>query len=256
MAEFIVAPDGRRFRPIRRGWVMRNFERIGLSRPTENGNPPRIFGLPDTTKLARSDLVSLRESLQWYWFHLLQLSAGSSMTTAEVKNAFRSLTRGDSAFTNRHGADNGYQDYVNGLNPGAQPMKYEPIITVGLVEILGDPKNIGGVPCYPIKVIREDWPPDPGIVNMQNHPEVIFRATISRREGYDVDTDVWAREDMSIPFPQLRGRDVPVPLFSRDYGEGNLYGLPADSPFTVNYIAVSRVRVLPADSALPPTYVF
>lgn len=254
MAEFIATQDGRRFRPIRRGWVKRNFDRVGLSRPTENGNPPRIFGLPDTCKLKNSDLVTLRSPMQWYWFTLLERSAGSSMTLAEVKNAFRSLTRGDAAFTNQHGANNGYQDFVNGLNPGADPMKFEPIITTGLVEILGDPRTIKGELCYPIKVIRDTWNPNADSVNMQNHPEVIFKAAISRREGYNEATGVWAREDLEIPFGQLGGRDVPVPLFSRDYGEGQQFGIPPESPFTVNYIAASRVLELPARLALPPTY--
>ena len=77
------------------------------------------------------------------------------------------------------------------------------------------------------------------ISNPLTAPWLIFKATISRREGYDPATGKWAREDIVIPFDQLQGNDVPIPFM----GKGSF-----------NYIEAERIRVLPDCSPLPDLY--
>lgn len=261
MSEFFTTSDGRRFIPepaptMRRGWVDRNFVRSGMSRPTQIGAPIRIQGLPDTTKFVNADRVPLTRALQEFWFALLRRDA-PHLSLAEHKSAWRSLTHGGRAFTNGKGWNNGYADYISGVNTNAEPMSMEPIITVGLVELLGDPLHIPGAgECWPVKVLRANAAHSAETINQSTHREVIFRAVVSRREGYNEMKGEWAREDLSIPFPQLGGADVPVPMLSRDTGDGPRYGLPVPSPFTVNYIAADRIRELPAETAVPATYIF
>jgi hypothetical protein len=70
-------------------------------------------------------------------------------------------------------------------------------------------------------------------------PWLVFHATISRREGYNETTRNWDNEDVEIPFPQLGGLDVPVPLFSVR---------------SVNFIETSRMIELPTGSERPNPY--
>ncbi|HEX9839118.1 MAG TPA: hypothetical protein VGA72_07220 [Anaerolineales bacterium] len=77
------------------------------------------------------------------------------------------------------------------------------------------------------------------ISNPLTAPWLIFKATISRREGYDPTTGKWTREDIVIPFDQLQGYDVPIPFMGRG---------------SFNYIEAERIRVLPDNSPLPDPY--
>jgi hypothetical protein len=49
----------------------------------------------------------------------------------------------------------------------------------------------------------------------------------------------WLREDIEIPFPQLGGADVPVPLWSKS---------------GTNYIRADRVRELAPGEPIPSPY--
>jgi len=77
------------------------------------------------------------------------------------------------------------------------------------------------------------------VINHRTTPWLIFKATISRREGFDPSTGQWAREDIVIPFDQLQSHDVPIPFM----GNG---------PW--NYIDAERIRLLPEASPLPDPY--
>lgn len=225
-------------RPIL-GYVYRNFERVGISRPTQNGSPVTVLGLPDTVKLVDSTRVPLTPALQGYWFGLLRQYAPAAWTDDQVKIAWKSLTHGGRAFTNGHGWNNGYADYINGVNLDASPMMYEPIITGGNVIALRSLTKviIAGVLCYPVDVLDSNLSP----TTYENTRWTIQWATISRREGYIAATGKWTREDKEIRFPQLGDRDVPVPLLTRS---------------GINFIPVARVRVLTSDDPIPNPYVF
>jgi hypothetical protein len=109
-----------------------------------------------------------------------------------------------------------------------------------VVELLSEIIRLGGKDVYQIVTLDGDQPPpDPLDVNHKTAPWLIFKATISRREGYNPRTGKWAREDIVIPFDQLQGHDVPIPFM----GKGSF-----------NYMEAERIRVLPESSPLPDPY--
>lgn len=219
-------------------YVLRNYERVGMSRPTQNNSPITITGLPDTCKLLDAAWIPLTEPLQWYWYGLLRANAPAAWTDTQVKAAWKSLTHGGRAFTNKHGWNNGYADYVNGVNLGSLPMSYEPIVTGGNVVALSslDKVTIAGTVCYQVLVLDSETSP----VAYSDKRWFVQWATISRREGYNILTGKWAREDREIQFPQLGGRSVPVPLLTKG---------------GMNFIPVHRVSLLNSDDPIPYPYV-
>lgn len=219
-------------------YVMRNYERFGMSRPTQNKSPISILGLPDTCKFLNAAWIPLTESLQWYWFGLMKKYAPADWTNTQLKAAWKSLTHGARAFTNKHGWNDGYADYINNVNVDAPPMAYEPIVTGGNVVALAsfDKVTIAGVVCYSVQMLDSDMPPSTYLDNRW----LVQRATISRREGYNLLTGKWRREDREIWFPQLGGNDVPVPLLTKG-GK--------------NFIPVHRVSLLTSDDPIPTPYV-
>lgn len=241
-------PAGRKF-----GYLLNNFEYRGVSRPTQKKNKPKVLGLPDTEKMLKARFTPLSYDWQHYWVDLFALRKYGKLyddltdaETAVINLAFKGVTRGDAAFTNGRSREQGYADYINGVNIGAKPMEQETIDTGGnILELVGDLTRlrIGKmVPCYPVATLDGTRPPpDPRTVNDRETPWLVFRATISRREGYNQKTGKWAREDLEIPFDQLGGVDVPIPFL----GVG-----------TVNYVDASRIRVLPESALLPAIYRF
>jgi hypothetical protein len=232
-------PTGRTF-----AYVYRNFERpgIGVSRPTQNGSALKVGGLPDTVKLLECRWIPLTRSMQEFWFAQLVQSAGGSMTFKELKSAWASLTCGWRAYTNRHGWDNGYADYINGVNTNRSPMGFEPILTGGnVVEILDTaPITKYGQKYWKIRTIdATNFNITAAEVNRRTDPYVITLATNSCRRGFDQNKKKWMIEKVEEPFPQLNGRDVPVPLFS-------------DKSY--NYIEASRVRIMRPGEPIPRPY--
>jgi hypothetical protein len=109
-----------------------------------------------------------------------------------------------------------------------------------VVELLSDIVRVSGVQAYQVATLDGNRPPpDPLLVNHRTAPWLVFKATISRRVGYDPRTGNWAREDIVIPFDQLEGHDVPIPFM----GLG-----------TSNYIEAARILVLPDQAPIPDTY--
>ena len=232
-------PAGRVF-----AYVFKNFERpgIGVSRPTQNRSALHYGGLPDTCKLIDARRVDLTRELQEYWFELLVRSAGNTMSLKDLKTAWGSLIRNKRAFTNFSGPENGYADYINGVNINKQPCKFEPIITGGnVVEIVDGPITKWGKKCWVIRTIdgSKGIAPDINVTNRETDPFVIFVATNSCRRQFDKRARRWLNEQVEEPFPQLRGRDVPVPLFYQG---------------STGLIEVSRVRVLRPGETFPRPY--
>ena len=226
-------------------YVLKNFERpgIGVSRPTYNRSAKNSAGLPDTVKLLECRWIPMTREMQEFWFAQLVQSAGGSMTFKELKNAWAGLTVGWRAYTNRHGWDNGYADYINGVNLRKSPMGFEPIVTGGNVVEVIDSKPIKkyGKLYWKIRAIdAKNFNITASEVNRLTDPYIITLATNSCRRDYDPKTKKWKREQVQEPFPQLRGRDVPVPLFS-------------DKPY--NYIEAARVRILKPGEPIPQPYI-
>jgi hypothetical protein len=236
-------PPGRKF-----GFLLHDYDLYGFSRPSRNEAGRAALGPPQTAKVLQPVFMPITEPWQHYWADLFSLSlfdklynqlAGSDRDA--IEQAFRSVTKGDRAFTNKHGWDNGYADYINGENTSADPMEQETINCGGnVVELLSDVIQVGGRDAYQVATLDGSRPPpDPLVVNHCSTPWLIFKATISRREGFDPRTGHWAREDIVIPFAQLQSHDVPIPFM----GNG-----------AWNYIDAGRIRVLPEASPLPDPY--
>lgn len=236
-------PPGRKF-----GYLLHDYDLSGLSRPSRNKAARSALGLAETIKALHPVFMPLTEAWQRYWADLFSLSRfdklyaeldSSEINTINV--AFKSVTKGNRAFTNGRGWDDGYADYINGVNLDATPMEQETINCGGnVVELLSDIIRLGGKDVYQVVTLDGDRPPpNPLEVNHKTTPWLIFKATISRREGYDPRTGKWAREDIVIPFDQLQGHDVPIPFMG-------------DGPS--NYIEAERIRVLPDGAFLPDPY--
>jgi len=156
------------------------------------------------------------------------------MSMDELKSAWSSLTHGARAFTNRKGWNNGYCDFINRVNLDSEPMGFEPIWTGGaLLEILGPAVNKVGKPHWPVRVLTPSEVSTAEEINHDTRPEVVFFATVTRRERLPDGTRRVNR------FPQLMGKDVPVPLFSTT---------------AENYIRGERVRLLPRGAPIPNPY--
>jgi hypothetical protein len=121
-------------------------------------------------------------------------------------------------------------------------MGFEPIITGGNVVEVIDPQPMTryGKKYWKIRTIdASHFNVTAAEVNRRTDPYVITLATNSCRRAFDTRTRKWMNERVEEPFPQLKGRDVPVPLFS-------------DKPY--NYIEASRVRIMRPGEPLPGPY--
>jgi len=165
-------------------------------------------GLPEYVSLI-GDFVRLTEPLQFYGLSLLQKSAGDTMSHEQVVHAYSWLMDGNTAFTNKFGSGT-CAFYPDGRNLDKEDMRQFPVVTGGnYFELLDTtPLLVYGQLCWKIKAFNINEPfPDPA--NWREDYRV-FRATNS-----------WATRmaDGSIKrgvdeFPQLGGKDVPVPLLS------------------------------------------
>lgn len=226
--------------PRRYCYVLRNFERFGMSRPTQNGAANAILGLPDTCKLLYPVPVPLTPILQGYWFGLLK-RVQPGWRIMDLIAAWRSLTKDGRAFTDHVSWSNGFADYIQKLNLEHAPMCLNPITCGGNVhEIIEGPMRQGGKDVYKIVTLDPDviQAGDEEFYNREKHPELVFAATISRREDLKKD-GTWLREDLENPFPQLGGMTVPVPLFSKG---------------GFNFIEADRVREINPDAPFPNPY--
>jgi hypothetical protein len=123
----------------------------------------------------------------------------------------------------------------------ASPMEQETINTGGnVVELLCGIIRVAGKDVYKVATLDGDQPPaEPLVANQKTSPWLIFKATISWREGYDPKTGKLASEDIVIPFDQLQSQAVPIPFIGR-------------GPF--NHREADRIAILPVSSPLPATY--
>jgi len=203
------------------------------SLPPLPDNPNADQGVPETCKLYDSRRVRLTKKLQEFWFGLL-LKYNPDMTLQAAKRDWASLTDGHRFITNGQGWNEGYADYINNVNTETDGMGYEPLITGGnIVEILGPAENKpGGLRWFPIKCIDPPSNLDVSIINLEKTPELIYNATVIRREVYVGKTRV------VDPFSQFNDNSL-VPLFS---------------PNGVNFIETTRVAFLPRGSVKPSPY--
>lgn len=181
--------------------------------------------------------VKLTEALQWFWFDQLRLSAGYTMTEDDLKEAWRGLTKGHTAFANGRGTDTCW-DYITPANEGSElPILWENTCGGSLLEL--DSIQVyswGGGTWFKVKTMDPDKLDDYKTWNFRSHPQFFTLGTNSVPLGYNREwtkTGPW-RVDA---FHYLKGRDVPVPIFSAD-------------GFT--FVSTRRVRLLRQGDKFPP----
>lgn len=222
--------------PRRYLYVLTNFERYGVSRPTRDGRRKTVVGLPDTCRTVNmrqladgtwADMgpVDLTEVWQWAWYNRKFKAVRPEWTKEQLWAAWQSTTKDGRAFTDHVSWSNGYADYVRGVNLGMEPMKLQPIVCGGtILEQAGPLVHIPGAgSVYPFFTMDGRYDPDPD-------SDYWFPATISRRDGLVTRPDgtfYFQREDIEIQFDQLGGVDVQVPILANG---------------SINYIPADRVR--------------
>lgn len=181
---------------------------------------------PETVKSLDDRFIGQGEAWQCFAFEQLRLSAGDSMTLDELKKAWAGLMDGGRAWSNDHGSDT-CADYINGTNLDKSPIALETITAGGAVHLcIGESIHAAGADWLPFAALDCEKPiPN---VNYQTHPWLFKLSTIIRDDGH------------VIPFPQLKGLDVPV-LFVAKGG--------------VCYLRTDRVERLPAGAPFPRPYV-
>lgn len=181
--------------------------------------------------------VKLTEPLQWFWYDQLRLSAGNTMTEAELKAAWRGVTKGWTAFTNGRGTDTCW-DYITPANEHEElPILWENTCGGSLVELDSiQVHSFGGESWFKLKVMDPVRLSEYQGYNFRTHPHLFTIGTVSTPYGYDgkvTNKGPW-RVD---PFHYLKGRDVPVPKF-------------AAGGYT--FIRTNRVRLMRVGDQFPP----
>jgi hypothetical protein len=190
--------------------------------------------------------VRLTEELQWFWFKQLVLSYFGhadygKLTSAEmkfIKNAWRGLTKGHTAFCNDKGTDT-QRDFIRNENRSKDlPMLWENTCGGTTVQLnSGDPHTKG----YKVKTLKvsdyekwKDW-------TFWDHPQYFTLATnatpflAGTKDTYTTQGP-WKVD----PMHYLDGKHIPVPILSK---AGHVFVDP------------SRVRILSPWEATPDPYV-
>lgn len=203
-------------------------------------------GWPEMVPLRPRVGVKLTEELQWFWFKQLILSYyGHSdfnrLSAAQkefIREAWRGLTKGHTAFCNGKGTDTCW-DYIRDVNRNAElPVLWENTCGGSVVELhSAEPYSKG----YKVKMLKtsdyelwKDW-------TFLDHRERFTLGTnatpyLVRTKDTFTKTGPWKVD----PMHYLDGKDVPVPLIS-DAGHV--------------FIETNRVRILHDDEPFPPAYV-
>lgn len=199
------------------------------------------YGLPETEKCILNTWEEMTREWQEFWFALLERVCPLGWPLAQTKDAWANLTHGARAFTNKHGWNDGYADYINGVNLDKQGMKQENVTTCGNVVLqAGEPVMKNGILVLPIVTLDRNLHP-PMVDDVIVRPWFIHTATICRPEHVDETPRVDAPNGTFsvIQFPQAGGNDVPVPLITKG---GR------------NYIAMRRLRKLADGERIPSPY--
>lgn len=188
-------------------------ELYGLSTPEwqakELGDGLVARGLPEYVSLVGS-YVLLTPTLQQFGFELLKASAGTSMTEQQVRSSYGWLYADTICFTNKNGTMTKRCDITN-TNMSAEYMKQFEVVTGGnYLELLDpNPVSIKGSSCWKVRTFNINEPlPDLTTHDWKSDFRVI-KATNSWWEKVSGGILRGVEE-----FPQLKGKDVPVPLFT------------------------------------------
>lgn len=210
--------------------------------PGSNNDPTK--GIPETVNLENSNPVKLTKGWQLFIAALLKQNA-PDFTPDQIDHAYRNLLGNSEAWSNgtgypQNGKGSVRADFVGGTDLSAKlPMLDRSRISGGnVVKVLDGGKvyNIAGEPCLKVLTLRADTVPDPALVNHTDTPWLVFNCTTTTPFKIVDANGVWTGRWRCNRFPQLKDRDVPMPLIT-DVGYGFIAVErlePIDSPFGVN----------------------
>lgn len=195
-------------------------------------------GLPETYPLFYSLWISLNRQWQDFWFEQMRIIQ-PGWTLAQLKKAYGGLVKDKVCFTDLHAPQNGYADYINGVNVNAGGLGHRTITTGGnLQHILGGPYSKGGIRHWQVECMDTTKPPpDPQKVNRFTRPDLIQAATTRTKITLP---NGLRKVD---PFPQLGGLDVPSLMISNVY---------VNKVFQHNFIRESWIKFIPSGSTPTP----
>jgi len=135
--EYFVVPDNGKVH-VRTGHDVEtadwNFEPRSSKKNLDYRKPDAApdYALPDTVRSIGNnpDFIPLTEPMQWYWFEALVMAAngvltfesgqpvvtGGFMTLAELKDAWKSVTRHSGGWCDFHAVEQGFTDFILGVN--------------------------------------------------------------------------------------------------------------------------------------------
>lgn len=186
------------------------FETVDMIRKASGAT----MGVPAQWQVYPNSWIKLTRERQLWLMDLfcvaaygLRFTQLSGTPKADAISEWRSTMHGGRCFTNRRGWNNGYLDYVQGLNIGASPMEWEPLVLSGnLVEVIAGPETFttqvferqGRYKFYRVRAI--DSTKLPSVYEVIADRFICHQATTIRPDG------------LTGIFPQFGGQLV-VPLF-------------------------------------------
>ena len=181
----------------------------------KKGTTELLPGLPMTYKFEGQKVQLTNKDADLMWYDVFKSGASSSTAESLIRDRFLRLKKNGVAFT----------DFpVDGI------FYYNPVVTTNnVIYLLGDRKNIGGVPHLSFRTMKNG-----SLSSMRDQlkkwPLLKMRATISTRNYGSRGVD---------PFDHLDGRDV--------------FFLPFNTS-EVGWVAESRVRILSRIEPIPNSY--
>jgi len=224
--------------------VKNHVEMFGVNILDFTGCLPNEPGIPDVFQLKQTkdqQPVSLNLKLQ-KWMKGLFDECMDGIPESDIINAWHKTFRGMRAFTNKFGPDNGYADYIQGLNTDAEPMKLNPTICRGnVVKVLREAFYQGGVWISEIEVL-DAFDPDTLTKTFKDNRHLIFCAVNWSRCYIDDKRTIDPRffpHGRGEPFPNSGNRHVPIPLLGNRTTKG--------------YIETQWLRFLDPAEPFPPS---
>ena len=217
-------------------------------------------GYPEIVPLLFRDYVDLTEAWQWFWFDQLMLSMFghtdlnllAQVEQDFIKNAWRGLTKGYTAFCNGKGTNDAH-DYINNNTLDGFPGLSQLSCGGNVVELL-DANLVTryGQYYYKVKVLDGTKPPPLSKdVNHATAPQVVNVATNSTPFGFDgnpATSGPWKVDH----FHYLNGKPVYFPVASKGIPVSERGFDDAGYYWVVDFIDARRVRLMRQGDQYPP----
>ena len=168
-------------------------------------------GLPETIPAAKNQngaFYPLSREWQTWWFELLRRANYGMYTDSQLKTRWTALTKNGVAWTDDHAWDNGFCDYIQGVNIGANPMALKALWNGGNVgKVLNERGRLLTLEC-----LNFSKSPPPIADVWEKRPWLYFWASSATWIKLQNKTYI------VTPFPQMSPCGCPIP-FGSDTGE-------------------------------------